>query len=169
MVDGKKHKGKSKPDDSAILELDDDSLFRIKNFYSCDTLSDDIVEFVKSKYEKEFTPNDAMNVAIFTLHGIMCASASDDSKLKDVVKSKLCDMVDDAYNLNEWIFTTAYEVRAKDETIYECIKSGNLDDIDAKVDKAVKEANYNAWKDELKVIKRKISAKDRIAEIKGGA
>ena len=165
----KKHKGKSKPDDSAEMELDDATLFRIKNFYSCDTLSDDIVEFVTSKYEKEFTPMDAMNVAIFTLHGIISASASNDSKLKDVVKSKLCDMVDDAYNLNEWIFTTAYEVRAKDETIYECIKSGNTDDIDAKVDKAVKEANYKAWKDELKVIKRKTSAKDRIAEIKGGA
>lgn len=169
MVDGKKHKGKSKPDDSAEMELDDATLFRIKNFYSCDTLSDDIVEFVTSKYEKEFTPMDAMNVAIFTLHRIISASASNDSKLKDVVKSKLCDMVDDAYNLNEWIFTTAYEVRAKDETIYECIKSGNTDDIDAKVDKAVKEANYKAWKDELKVIKRKTSAKDRIAEIKGGA
>ena len=165
MVDAEK----TKPDDSAELKLDTETLFRIKNFYSCDTLSDDITEFVTSKYEKEFTPMDAMNVAIFTLHGILTASTSDDAKLKDVVKNKLCGMVDDAYNLNEWLFTTAYEVRAKDETIYECIKSGDTDDIDAKIDKAVKEANYKAWKDELKVIKRKISAKDRIAEIKGGA
>lgn len=167
MVNAEKHK--TAPDDSAEMELDTATLFRIKNFYSCDTLSDDITEFVTSKYEKKFTPNDAMNVAIFTLHGILIASTSDDDEIKDVVKTKLCDMVDDPYKLNEWLFTTAYEIRAKDETIYECIKSGNTDDIDAKIDKAVKEANYNAWKDELKVIKRKISAKDRIAEIRGGA
>lgn len=164
MVDAEK----TKLDDSAELKLDDETLFRIKNFYSVDTLSDDIIEFVTSKYEKKFTPMDAMNVAIFTLHGIISASTSDDNKIKNVVKSKLCGMVDNAYNLNEWLFITAYEVRAKDETIYECIKSGNTDNIDAKIDKAVKEANYKAWKDELKVIKRKTSAKYRINEIKNG-
>lgn len=48
MVDAEK----TKLDDSAELKLDDETLFRIKNFYSVDTLSDDIIEFVTSKYEK---------------------------------------------------------------------------------------------------------------------
>ena len=111
---------------------------------------------------------DLMNVAIFTLHGIVSAAASNDDEIKDVVKTKLSGMVDNPYNLNEWIYTIAAETKAHDKAIFDCIKSGDITNINAKIDKAVKEANYTAWKDELKVIKRELSAKDRINRIKNG-
>lgn len=162
MVNAKKHEAETK---SNPLELSDEQLQRISMFYSCDTLSDDIIEYATSKYEKEFDGLDVMNVAVFTLHGII--SAETDAE-KSAVKDKLCGMIDDKYNLNEWLFTVAHEVKARDKTIAECIKSGNVDNIDAEIDKAVKEANYIAWKDELRVIKRNLSAKDRINEIRNG-
>ena len=162
MVNSEKDKGKSTANP---LELSDAELNRIRMFFSCDTLSDDIIEYATSNYEKEFDGLDVMNVAVFTLHGII--SAETDAE-KEAVKTKLCGMIDDKYHLNEWLYTIAHEVKAKDNAIYECIKSGNMDNIDAEIDKAVKEANYLAWKDELRVIDRKLSAKDRIDEIRNG-
>lgn len=172
MVDAKKHSKQQKEMESAekeFPELDSHDLMMLRYFYTISTLSDDIMEYASENFEKEFNDLDLMNVAIFTLHGIVSAAESDDAAVKEAVKTKLSGMIDNTYNLNEWIYTIAAETKAYDETFYECIKSGDIADIDAKLDKAVKEANYNAWKDELKVIKRKTSAKDRIETITGGA
>jgi len=172
MVDAKKHSKQKKEMESAekeFPELDDHNVMMLRYFYTIATLSDDIMEYAEEKFEKEFNDLDLMNVAIFTLHGIVSAAESDDAAVKEAVKTKLGGMIDNTYNLNEWLYTIAAETKAYDEKFYECITSGNLDDLDAKLDKAVKEANYKAWKDELKVIKRKASAKDRIEAVTGGA
>lgn len=172
MVNAKKQAKQQKEMQNAAKEfpeLDNHDLMMLRYFYSISTLSDDILEYATEKFQKEFNDLDLMNVAIFTLHGIVSAAESDDEAVKEAVKTKLGGMIDDTYNLNEWIYTIAAETKAYDEKFYECITSGNLDDLDAKLDKAVKEANYKAWKDELKVIKRKASAKDRIEAVTGGA
>ena len=172
MVDAKKHSKQQKEMESAAKEfpdLDNNALLMVRYFYTIATLSDDIMEYAEEKFEKEFNDLDLMNVAIFTLHGIVSAAESDDAAVKEAVKTKLGGMIDNTYNLNEWIYTIAAETKAYDKKFYECITSGNLDDLDAKLDKAVKEANYKAWKDELKVIKRKTSAKDRVEAVTGGA
>lgn len=172
MVDAKKHSKQQKEIGSAtdeFLELDEHNSVMLRYFYTIATLSVDIQEYASEKFEKEFDDLDLMNVAIFTLHGIVSAAESDDDAVKEAVKTKLSGMIDNTYNLNEWLYTIAAETKAYDEKFYECITSGNLDDLDAKLDKAVKEANYKAWKDELKVIKRKASAKDRIEAVTGGA
>lgn len=174
MVDSKKHmKQKHMKNMEAakkdLPDVDENMLFMLRYFYTTETLSGDIMEFIPEKFEKDFDELDVMNVAIFTLHGIITAATSNDENIKAVVKSKLSGMIDNEYNLNEWLFTIANETKAHDNAIYECIKSGNLDNIDAVVDKAVKEANYKAWKDELKVIKRNATAEDRINNAIGGA
>lgn len=168
MVDAKKQK---KMQDAAkeFPELDKNDLLMIRYFYSISTLSNDILDYATEKFQKEVNDLDLMNVTIFTLHGIVSAAESDDEAVKEVVKTKLGGMIDNTYNLNEWIYTIAAETKSRDKTFYECIKSGNLNDLDVKLDKAVKEANYKAWKDELQVIKRTTSAKDRIEAIVGGA
>ena len=168
MVDAKKQK---KMQDAAkeFPELDKNDLLMIRYFYSISTLSNDILDYATEKFQKEVNDLDLMNVTIFTLYGIVSAAESDDEAVKEVVETKLGGMIDNIYNLNEWIYTIAAETKAHDKTFYECIKSGNLNDLDAKLDKAVKEANYKAWKDELQVIKRTTSAKDRIEAIVGGA
>ena len=157
MVNAEKHKGKSGESPELPIEL--------KYFYSISCISDSILNYVEKNFNKEFTDLDLMNVAIYTLNGIVFAETDDE---KAAVKSKLCGMVDNKYNLNEWLFTVSNEMKAHDETFYNCIKSGDLDNLDAKLDKAVKEANYKAWKDELKVIKEYSTAKSRINEIKNG-
>ena len=55
-----------------------------------------------------------------------------------------------------------------DKTLCDAIVSGETDDLDAKVDKAIKQAEYKAWATELSVIKRKQSAKELADEIIGG-
>ncbi len=176
MVDSDKYKKDretyKKEMESASKELPDvdkEMLIMLRYFYTTETLTGDIMEYASTEFQKEFSDLDVMNVAIFTLHGIVSAVASDDVNVKDAVKTKLCGMIDEKYNLNEWLYTIAYETKAHDKALFECIKSGNLDDMDAKIDKAVKEANYKAWKDELKVIKRNLSAKDRVDKVTGGA
>ena len=151
-----------------LPELDADMLLMLRYFYTTETLTGDIMEFASKEFQKDFTDLDVMNVAIFTLHGIITAAASDNDEMKDAVKYKLSGMVDNKYNLNEWLYTVAAETKAHDKAIYDCIKSGNIANVNAEIDKAVKEANYKAWKDELKVIKRELSAKDRIDKIKNG-
>ena len=57
-------------------------------------------------------------------------------------------------------------IKANDKTLCDAIVSGNVDDLDAKVDKAVAEAEFKAWNTELSVLKRKRNLKDSISEIK---
>ena len=162
MVDAKKHSGKPK---EAAADETPDLPIELKYFYTISCISDSILNYIETNFKKKFNDLDLMNVAIFTLHGIIFAESDAE---KEAVKTKLCEMVDNKYNLNEWLFTIANEVKAHDEMFYECIESGNLDDMEAKIDKAVKEANYKAWKDELKVIKEYSTAESRINGIKNG-
>lgn len=144
----------------------DEMLQRMAWFYSCDTLTDDIIEYCETNFEKPLDAIDVMNVAIFTLHGIVKAETDSD---KEHILEMISGMVNDKYHLNEWIYKMSAVIKANDKTLCDCIISGNTDDIDAEIEKAVKQAEYKAWNTELSVIKRKRSAKDRIAEIKGGA
>ena len=170
MVDAKKRDVKKEMDAAAkeLPEYDEKMLLMLRYFYTTETLTGDIMEYASTEFQKEFSDLDVMNVAIFTLHGIVTAAASDDVDVKNAVKCKLSGMIDEKYNLNEWLYTVAAECKAHDRAIYECIKSGNLDDINGKIDKAVKEANYKAWKDELTVIKRNATAKSRVENAKKG-
>lgn len=149
--------------------LPDDEFKRLANrccwFYSCDVLTDDIIEYCETKFEKPLEPIDVMNVAMFTLHGIVKADSDSD---REHILEMLSGMVNDKYHLNEWIYKMAAVIRANDKTLCDAIVTGDTDDIDAKVDKAIKQAEYKAWNTELSVIKRKRSAAERVADIKGG-
>ena len=135
-------------------------------FYSCDILTDDIIEYCKSKFEKPIDPIDIMNVAIFTLHGIVKAESDSD---KNYILEMISGMVNDKYHLNEWIYKMSAVIKANDKTLCDAIVSGEIDDLDEKVEKAIKQAEYKAWNTELSVIKRKQSAKDLADDIIGGA
>ena len=150
-----------------VKELSKDELIkRLAWFYSCDTLTDDIIEYCESNFEKPLDAIDVMNVAIFTLHGIVKAETDSD---KEHILEMISGMVNDKYHLNEWIYKMSAVIKANDKTLCDCIVNDRTDDIDAEIDKAIKQAEYKAWNTELSVIKRKRSAKDRIADIKGGA
>ena len=78
MVDAKKHERDAerfkKEIESASKELpdvDDDLLFMLRYFYTTETLTGDIMEFTSTEFQKDFSELDVMNVAIFTLHGII--------------------------------------------------------------------------------------------------
>lgn len=53
MVNAKKHKAETK---SNPLELLDEQIRRISMFYSCDTLTDDIISYCENKFEKPLDP-----------------------------------------------------------------------------------------------------------------
>lgn len=183
MVNAKKHKRASaekdadsvkKPYSYNGIEITDDDLpddyKRIMKracwFYSCDILTNDIIEYCKSKFEKSVDAIDIMNVAIFTLHGIVKAESDSD---KDHIIEMISGMVNDKYHLNEWIYKISAVIKANDKTLCDAIITGDIDDIDSKVDKAIKQAEYKAWNTELSVIKRKQSAKELANDIIGGA
>lgn len=131
-------------------------------FYSCDILTNDIIEYCKSKFEKSVDALDIMNVAIFTLHGIVKAESDSDKKH---ILEMISGMVNDKYHLNEWIYKMSAVIKANDKTLCDAIVTGDIDDIDSKVDKAIKQAEYKAWNTELSVIKRKQSAKELVDNI----
>ena len=105
-----------------------------------------------------------MNVSIFTLYCIVKADTDSD---KQHILDMITGMVNDKYHLNEWIYKMSAVIRANDKTLCDAIVSGDINDLDAKIDKAIKEAEFKAWNNELSVIKRKKSASERIDEIKG--
>lgn len=176
MVDADKHKAAPDTDSDAVktvkyndaeFTVDDlpetDLIKRFSMFYSCDVLTDDIVEYCETKFEKPLDPLDVMNVAIFTLHGIVKSETESD---REYILEMISGMVNDKYHLNEWIYKMAAVIKANDKTLCDAIISGDTDDIDAKIEKAVKQAEYKAWNTELSVIKRKNSYEKRIADIK---
>lgn len=135
-------------------------------FYSCDILTNDIIEYCTEKFEKSVDALDIMNVAIFTLHGIVKAETeSDKAHIIDTVSG----MVNNKNHLNEWIYKMSAVIKANDKTLCDAILTGETDDLDVKVDKAVKQAEYKAWNTELSVIKRKQTAKELADDIIGGA
>lgn len=175
MVDADKHKAANTDSDAVktvkyndaeftVHDLSETELIkRFSMFYSCDVLTDDIIEYCETKFEKPLDPLDVMNVAIFTLHGIVKSETESD---REYILEMISGMVNDKYKLNEWIYKMAAVIKANDKTLCDAIVSGDTDDIDAKVEKAVKQAEYKAWNTELSVIKRKNSYEKRIADIK---
>ena len=161
MVNAKKHKAETK---SNPLELSDEQIRRISMFYSCDTLTDDIISYCENKFEKPLDPLDVINVSIFTLYCIVKADTDSD---KQHILDMIAGMVNDKYHLNEWIYKMSAVIRANDKTLCDAIVSGDINDLDAKIDKDIKEAEFKAWNTELSVIKRKKSVSERIDEIKG--
>lgn len=179
MVDAEKHKKALKPgNDSAPkyngidvtdTDLSPDEIEKLAKrccwFYSCDVLTDEIIEYCETVFEKPLDPVDVMNVAIFTLHGIVKADTDSD---KEHIIDMVSGMVNDKFKLNEWIYKMSAVIRANDKTLCDAIVYGETDNLDDKIDKAVKQAEFKAWNTELSVIKRKTSYKKRIDEIKGG-
>ena len=175
MVNTEKHKTAAKPTtyngiDITDTELSADEIERISKrccwFYSCDILTDDIIEYCETNFEKSVDALDIMNVAIFTLHGIVKAETDSDKKH---ILEMITGMVNDKYHLNEWIYKMSAVIKANDKTLCDAIITGETDDLDAKVEKAVKQAEYKAWNTELSVIKRKTTAKELADNIIGGA
>ena len=177
MVDAEKHK-KTKADanDNPNKTVTyNDAEFEVKTlsekemykrfcwFYSCDVLTNDIIEYCETKFEKPLDAIDVMNVAIFTLHGIVTSESESDRKH---ILEMLDGMVNDKFHLNEWIYKMSAVIKAKDKTLCDAIVSGDTDDIDAKIDKAMKEAEFKAWNTELSVMKRKRNFKNQISMIK---
>lgn len=175
MVNAKKHKkAAAKPStyngiDISDTELSADEVERIAKrccwFYSCDVLTNDIIEYCETNFEKSVDALDIMNVAVFTLHGIV--KAETDSDKKHILKM-ISGMVNDKYHLNEWIYKMSAVIKANDKTLCDAIITGETDDLDAKVDKAIKQAEYKAWNTELSVIKRKTTAKELADDIISG-
>lgn len=126
---------------------------------------DDGIKPIKSTISDDFKDSDGKYVAIFTLHGIVKAETDADKKH---ILEMISGMVNDKYHLNEWIYKMSAVIKANDKTLCDAIVSGETDDLDAKVDKAIKQAEYKAWNTELSVIKRKQSAKELADEIIGG-
>ncbi len=127
-----------------------------KPFYLISKWIDDIITYAESNFEKELLDIDIMDLAIYVLHGIVTAESDD---LKNNVKETLCTIIDDKYALNEFLYVKSNEILAVNNVVSEFIKDGeftaeNHDKISAEIDKKVKEFEYNAWNDELKVIKR---------------
>ena len=176
MVNAKKHKtAAAKPStyngiDITDTDLTADEIDRISKrccwFYSCDILTNDIIEYCETNFEKSVDALDIMNVAIFTLHGIVKAETDSDKKQ---ILEMVSGMVNDKYHLNEWIYKMAAVIKANDKTLCDAIITGETDDLDAKVEKAIKQAEYKAWNTELSVIKRKTTAKELADDIIGGA
>ena len=168
MVDAEKHKSPAYngvefdvPSDLSEKEL----MQRFCMFYSCDILTDGIIEYCETKFKKPLEPIDVMNVAIFTLNSIVKSETASD---REHILEMLSGMVNNKYHLNEWIYKMAAVIKANDKTVCNAIMTGKTDDIDAKIEKAIKQAEYKAWNTELSVIKRESSYKDRINDIKGG-
>ena len=175
MVNAKKHKTAAKPTtyngiDIIDTKLSPDEIDRIAKrccwFYSCDILTNDIIEYCETNFEKSVDALDIMNVAVFTLHGIVKAETDSDKKH---ILEMVSGMVNDKYHLNEWIYKMSAVIKANDKTLCDAIVTGETDDLDAKVEKAIKQAEYKAWNTELSVIKRKTTAKELADDIIGGA
>lgn len=158
MVKADKHK--------KIAAKSPDIPLMVKYYYSIGVLANDILDCIDAKFKKEFDDLDLMNVAMYTLHGIVCAETDDE---KALVKSKICDMIDEPMNLNEWLFTNAKSIRAYDETFYNAITTGNTDNLAEKLEKAVEVAEYKAWIDEKYVLDKFESDYERFNINNGGA
>jgi hypothetical protein len=127
-----------------------------KPFYMISKWLDEIITYAETNFEKELIDVDVMDIAIYILHGIVTAESDD---MKNKVKETLCTIIDDKYALNEFIYTKSNEILAVNNVAAKFIKDGefnaaNSDAIVSEINKKVKEFEYKAWNDELKVIKR---------------
>ena len=130
----------------------------MKYFYTVSCLMSGILDKVESKFKKEFDDLDLMNVATFLLHGIVCTESKDE---KEIIKQRICEMIDNPMHLNEFLYTRAKSIKAYDNTFYDCLVTGNLEDLDNKLNDAVEKAEYKAWNDEQKIINASASFKNR--------
>ena len=101
MVDAEKNKESYKKEINAaakeLPDFDENMLLMLRYFYTTETLTGDIMEYASTEFQKEFGELDVMNVAIFTLHGIVTAASCDDIDVKNAVKCKLSGMIDEKY------------------------------------------------------------------------
>lgn len=127
-----------------------------KPFYLIAKWLDEIITYAESNFEKELLDIDVMDLAIYVLHGIVTAETDD---MKNDVKNTLCTIIDDKYALNEFLYTKSNEILAFNNAVSGFIKDGefnadNTDKINAEIDRKIKEFEFKAWNDELKVLKR---------------
>lgn len=122
----------------------------VRNFYSIDVFITEIAEYSEKEFKKELSAFDIVKVALFTLHNIVLSNSDDE---KEYIKIMLSGMIDDKLNLNEWLYSRAKEIQAYDETIAECYKNKDFDNLDEKIEIAIQQAKYKAWNDELAVNK----------------
>ena len=95
---------------------------------------------------------------------------AESDKDKERIKTTVCDIVDDKYNLNEFIFSNLAMIKAWNETTFEFKDKDDSEQTEkAFVETFEKKRDryeYQAWNDEMKHLKK--SGKDRIEKIKGG-
>ena len=84
---------------------------------------------------------------------------------KEIIKQRICEMMDNPMHLNEFLYSRAKSIKAYDNAFYDCLVTGNLDNLDDTLEKAVKQAEYKAWNDELSVINASKSFKNRFNEM----
>ena len=127
-----------------------------KPFYLIAKWLNEIITYAESNFKKELLDIDVMDLAIYVLHGIVTAETDD---MKNNVKETLCAIIDDKYALNEFLYVKSSQILAFNDAVSGFIKDGeftadNCDEINAEIDKKIKEFEFKAWNDELKVIKR---------------
>lgn len=168
MVDAKKHKAKSTSnetaDDSYVDKNKMDMLFCKGMMLSTET-----AEYVRDKFGKEFDDADFLNIATTLAYEIITAESDDD---KDRIKKTVCDIVDDKYNLNEFIFTNLASHYAFNKVWKERESDDTLtgDNLMERLDEVTDNFQYLEWKKEMKLIKESAeSGENRLKAINGGA
>ena len=154
---------KTTPDDISNDEYD------LKYAHS-EVMNSELLEYIKDKFEKDIDTNDVLNIALMLCNEIFTAESDKD---KERIKKTVCDIVDDKYALNEFLFSNIAMIKAWNETAVEfknkdASKQTEKEFVES-FEKRRKKYEYKAWNDEKKVIEKYSSGKDRINKIKGGA
>lgn len=137
-------------------------------FAHSEVMNIELIEYIKDKFDKTVDTVDVLNIALMLCNEIFTAESNDD---KERIKTTVCDIVDNKYNLNEFIFSNLAMIKAWNETTFEFKDKDDSEQTEkAFVETFEKKRDryeYQAWNDEMKHLKE--SGKDRIEKIKGGA
>ena len=157
MVNPKKKPDKSLSDDEYDLK-----------YAHAEVMNYELLEYIKDKFEKDVDTADVLNIALMLCNEIFTAETDAD---KERIKKTVCDIVDDKYNLNEFIFNNLAMIKAWNETTNEFKDKDESKQTEKafveSFEKKHKRYEYQAWNDEMKMLKK--CGKDRINKIKGGA
>lgn len=157
MVNPEKHTDKSLSDDEYDLK-----------FAHCEVMNYELITYIKDKFDKDIDNVDVLNIALMLSNEIITAETDKD---KERIKTTVCDIIDDKYKLNEFIFTNLAMIKAWNETTFEFKDKDSSKQTEKAFietfEKKRKRYEYKAWNDEMKILKE--SGKDRIDKIKGGA
>ena len=128
----------------------------------------ELIEYIKDKFDKDVDTADVLNIALMLCNEIFTAESDKD---KERIKTTVCDIVDDKYNLNEFIFSNLAMIKAWNETTFEFKDKDSSEQTEKAFVEAYKKKRkryeYQAWNGEMKHLKK--SGKERIEKIKGGA